>query len=711
MLLEFLALIATFLLWSYVSYQINARRVPAGLKKVPVVKGCLPIVGHGLQFSKDIIGFVRACEKEYGNIFRVKIFRTDMIIICDREMLSEFFKASENNLSLYKTLNRLFFGSAFADDDEFLGTIIQIVKETIRIKYDDFIPKIRAEADKMIQRIINKNGSRVIISDEMMKFVACTSARCFIGIELSDTFYDTLMTFAHILNKVVVSTYFFPKWFLRRTVGYVLQYYRQKMINELIPLFNEYRNNPDLNDSMVVRRAVDYTLTDGSKLSDSHIGGILICLLYVSTENTALALSATMADLGSHPDYWKKARIDTLPYLLNNDTKGLFKQSKIIDACFNESSRLNTHIFPLNRFPTNPNMSIGGYYVGNATSVGICAPMLMNYDRASDIFDNPLVYNPDRFTEDHEPSGPLSILSFGAYTHLCPGRLFAKMEIKMAMALITNTFKCFNIDESKMQALDYFSPSAFAERHVPVNFVVRNKSFASKKIAPPNNDAVPKIVYNGKILDVITYPGGWLLKSYFSISEQKQFYEDIVKLSVGSDERNLVNNFSEERACPLTYYNLVYTHTSNCEEPRDIFSKCKGIWNILTEHYELPKSYEPNSLYAQLFHENTTMSRHKDNFCDWGMSITLGATTILSFGNDTIELDSGDILIADFSKVEHGVVKVTDEVPGWFNDDYEGGIEVFNQRTRMSIQIRQVDNSNEPISMDEFIQKILTGTR
>ncbi len=37
-------------------------------------KGGLPIVGHGISFSKDIIGFVKKCYQEYGKVFQLKIF-------------------------------------------------------------------------------------------------------------------------------------------------------------------------------------------------------------------------------------------------------------------------------------------------------------------------------------------------------------------------------------------------------------------------------------------------------------------------------------------------------------------------------------------------------------------------------------------------------------------------------------------------------------
>ena len=44
------------------------RKAPFGYKDVPVVRGEYPIVGHGLAFSKDIVGFIRNAVREYDQI-------------------------------------------------------------------------------------------------------------------------------------------------------------------------------------------------------------------------------------------------------------------------------------------------------------------------------------------------------------------------------------------------------------------------------------------------------------------------------------------------------------------------------------------------------------------------------------------------------------------------------------------------------------------
>lgn len=671
------------------------------LKTVPVVSGGLPFVGHGLKFSKDIIGFVEACSQKYGKIFRVQIFRTDMVIICDREMLNEFFRAKENNLSLNTTLNRLFFGDAFTADEAFLPTIIDIVKTTIKVKYDDFIPKIQLEAQRMMEVMKSNAGKKISLTGIMMKFIACTSARCFVDMELTDVFYDALVSFSYILNKTVILTYFFPKWFLRLTAKPFLTFYRNKMISMLKPIINEYRINPDKTDSPILRKAVDYVdEKSGKSLTDEQVGGIIVCLLYVSTENTALGLSATVTDLAINHEYWNKVRRDCHKYIKNNDYVGLFRDAKVIHACFLESARMNTHVFPLNRYPIEQDCSVGGYHVGKAVSVGVCAPMMMCKENfANDTYENPTKYDPERFLTKKESISPTNLMTFGANTHLCPGKMFALMEIKTAVALVTSIFKPFSIQN--LGKLDYFGPSAFAERQVETTLELRD----SDDILKDEDEISSQITnYNNK---------GWLIRDFLTRDEQIECYNYTINLSENSVEHAEAVNASDKHSYAITYYNLVYTGTRNCSNPYKLFDLGNKAIRLLKEKVGFvgKSNFTPNSIHAQLFNEKAKLAIHKDEYCDWGVSVSLGASCEFSFDNEIITLNSGDVFVADFSKVDHGVNKISDEPPGWFHDDSGCGVKTFGF-SRMSIQIRDIDpqhfKRDNMMTIDEF-KKMVTS--
>lgn len=134
---------------------------------------------------------------------------------------------------------------------------------------------------------------------------------------------------------------------------------------------------------------------NNTKLNNREVGEILICLLYVSSENTALGLTSTLLDLSRNPNYWKGIKENTTQAIHDSDYRSIFSD-RLVDACVMESARMNSHIFALNRQPMTGINTLGEYFVGDVDSVALCEPMLMIYEAAADKFSNPEVYNPNR---------------------------------------------------------------------------------------------------------------------------------------------------------------------------------------------------------------------------------------------------------------------------------------------------------------------------
>ena len=718
--------------------------------KIPsFVEGATPIIGHGVSFSKDIIKFVKDAHNKYGGICKVKIFNNNMVIISDRTLVKDFLKKKESDLSLYEQLNNLYFGNAFTDDDRNMPMIIRLVKRTIAIKFDDFIPKITNYAIKMGDTMKTQiaDGDEVDIYEHMIKFIVCTSSGCFVGMEITPEFYHILEKFTALLNRLVVLTYFLPKNVIKYTIGLLLKKYRNQMARILYPIIEEYRKDKNKKDSDVIRSAVD----DVTNLDNHRIAEILICLLFVSAENTALGLAATVRDLSKNPEWWEKVRKVSDGYLRNDDLYGLFND-ELIDAVVTESARLNTHIFALNRHPVNKHQTIGEYYVGDVKSVAICQPLLMVHDASSDIFKDAEQYNPERFIdkirdesgaqcpifkEDYkscpflnskdktikgeiikgESKNPYDVMTWGAGTHICPGKVFAKHEIKAAIAIITTTFKRFEIVREDKK--NYFSPAAFAEQ----NAVVRVEKLPENELIK-NINLEPNIEVGGKYYKVLRYDAcggsGWLIKNFLDESRQQQFYMASVEASEGSDEQKNLETSANTSSTThsLAYYNLVYTNKSNCGEDqvKPFFDFADKLWDTLHKNkrpLKFPIVPKPkfNSFYSQLYPESSKMDLHKDEHVDWGISVSIGSSCVFNFDTHEITLNSGDVFVADFSKVIHGVESIdTETLPKWFSDGYQ--IENDNEkkyvktfgRVRCSIQIREVKprHAGEYISTEAF---------
>jgi hypothetical protein len=202
---------------------------------------------------------------------------------------------------------------------------------------------------------------------------------------------------------------------------------------------------------------------------------------------------------------------------------------------------------------------------------------------------------------------------------------------------------------------------------------------------------------------------GWLIRDYFTNDEQEDIYNYLIMLSENSVEHENILTADSTKPYPFAYYNLVYTGTSNCDVPIKLFEICDNIWDLLRTTKNLcfnEDKIEFNSMYAQLFGSESILHMHKDEYVDWGVSINLGASCEFIFNNEKIILNSGDVFVADFSKYEHGVLKILDNtLPSWFDSEINNSIKTFG-RIRCSIQIRNVPPKVDTISFEHFYHTI-----
>ncbi|KAL1924084.1 uncharacterized protein VTP21DRAFT_7119 [Calcarisporiella thermophila] len=435
-------------------------------REVPLVRGSWPIVGHGYEFSRDPLGFIRKACRKYGRVFKIRLFRREMVVVCDKSLIHPYFRMKEEDMSLYDILVQLGFGDAFSDDASMFYTFIRIMQGTVGVKPDEFAPKILDGAQRMVRRMrerVGAGGADVI--EEMVRFISSTSAMCFLAAELDEQTLALHRKFSGLLNKIISLSYFLPSRALRPIFVPRLSTYRKLITKRFLPEIQKYRADPQKSDSLLLRKAVDYG-SDGKVLTDQDIGDLIVCLLYVSTENTAYGLSESLLDLARHPEVWHRVReeskVFTRIYQDISDAEHIF-DSKLIKSCIMESARMNAHLFSIHRRPAKP-LTLGSYYVGQVDSVALCTSMLMVHNQASDcIFQQALQYDPFRY---HEPSrdkySSTNVMTWGAGVHLCPGKQFALYEITAGIAMIAANFEELRVQH--VGSPNYFSSSAFAWR-------------------------------------------------------------------------------------------------------------------------------------------------------------------------------------------------------------------------------------------------------
>lgn len=712
--------IITAIIINIIIYYICKKNKYKGYKNIPIVmEGTF--IEHEIEFEKDIKEFIKKNYKKYGKIFRIKILKKNICIICDEELKEEFILSDNKEDSMNMTLNDIYFED-FSRNHDLLNIIYEIIKKTINIKHDKFIPIIIEETQIMIERLKDYNNNKIEIDliNELTKFVLSTNTRCFINITLNDKMYKLLQQFINKTDEIIRWTYIVPIWILRLWYRKEILNLKKKIKLFIIPIINEYRNNKYLNESIILRTAINYEdEKTKKKLTDNDIGEIIICLLYISSKNTVFGLLACLTNIAHYKENWDNIKQEIKHYLNIDNIKDILS-IPILNKCV--INRINNCIYILNKRPRTKK-TIGQYYIGNIDDVLLCDPNLIMYDKMFKNKSNDFLGNDD------------IMLTWGSGINECPEKIFAINEIKIAIAFI---IKNFENPKMGLNEFNYIFPSTFIK---PIyKFYNNNIKFIPliNNIIIKNNSILIKI--NNKIKTLEWYDDnenrGWLIRNYLNINEQQELYTYTIELSNETLEHNEISTINICKAYSISYYNLEFTNTSNCTIPHKWFNISNIIMkelinnktkinfpidelNLNDEFTSIDKNssieefeYIYNSMCAQLFHNNSIISKNKeytqlfhndivskynDQFMIWEILFNLGASIDYSFGSNIIKIHSGDVFIADNNK-EYGMKTIHENtIPGWFNDDniyidnnnQNHKINTFG-RHEMCVQIRKI---------------------
>lgn len=90
----------------------------------------------------------------------------------------------------------------------------------------------------------------------------------------------------------------------------------------------------------------------GELLTAEEVGEVIMCLLYVSTENPALGLKNVLMDLTRHQSFRDKALEEVRDPISQHNLKDI-AFSPFLNSCVLETTRLNSHLFAVGRMPMN----------------------------------------------------------------------------------------------------------------------------------------------------------------------------------------------------------------------------------------------------------------------------------------------------------------------------------------------------------------------
>ncbi|WP_207956045.1 cytochrome P450 [Rubrobacter marinus] len=197
------------------------------------------------------------------------------------------------------------------------------------------------------------------------------------------------------------------------------------------------RSGADAGDLLsMLLRAED---EDGEGMSDRQLRDEAMTIILAGHETTAIALSWTWYLLGAHPE--AEARLSAeLEEVLGGRAPAVedLPRLRYADAVMKESMRLYPPAWAVGREAIG-DCEIGGYRVPKGTQMFISQYVIQRDER---FFRDPEAFDPDRWTNGStEGLPPYAYFPFGGGPRLCIGNGFAKMEALLLLATVARRFR------------------------------------------------------------------------------------------------------------------------------------------------------------------------------------------------------------------------------------------------------------------------------
>ncbi|GBB99454.1 hypothetical protein RclHR1_03530001 [Rhizophagus clarus] len=206
-------------------------------------------------------------------------------------------------------------------------------------------------------------------------------------------------------------------------------------------------------------------------LTDDEITSILREVFTGGLDTTSNTLSFVTFYIAKHRNVYLKMRDEVLKVYGTLENPNLtfesYEKLKYIEAVIYESIR----VFPTLSFMARAaveDVEFDGYIIKADTTVYTNLKILSNNPK---YFKNPEIFNPDRFLNDKESMEKFSFLPFGYGARMCPGKVWAMVQMKTFLVKLVSTFDIDLVDKNSEIKYKY----ATANRPVNVDLYIKTR--------------------------------------------------------------------------------------------------------------------------------------------------------------------------------------------------------------------------------------------
>lgn len=405
-----------------------------------------PVVGNTVQFFRqNTLDFFTESAAETGDVAELRLAGKSAYLLSHPEAVWQVMVDKndkfEKGEGIQKIVTESLLGEGLVTNDgESWRQQRRILDEAFHPEYiQRYTPVITEHAQELVASW--EEGDVLNLQEELQHFTFNIITDALFSIDLrgdprGEEFIDAFTAIIDHFTFIADTYVYIPEQI--PTPGN--QRYKEALatLDEFIYNAIEERRASDSDGTDVLSVLLAAQEKEPGRVDDKQIRDEMATLMLAGHETTALALTYTLYSLSKQPIWKRKIREEVTAEVGDGPVTGDDVDAlDVTERVLTESMRLHPPTFAVFRSPTEDAV-VKGYEVPEG-AVLILSQWVTQRD--SRFFENPLAFNPNRWTDEfREELHPGAYFPFAAGPRRCLGEQFAMLEAKIGLtAILQNT--------------------------------------------------------------------------------------------------------------------------------------------------------------------------------------------------------------------------------------------------------------------------------
>lgn len=399
----------------------------------PIVTGSWPVIGHLPEFVRDKAKLFQRGYREQGDIFTVKV-PSPMVVVTGPERHRWFYRETDKGLDVEKAYEILKYalGEVLLTASEAKYRVQHAFLHLIfsRERMVGYIEAMNAEVDRWLESLGDSGEMEIL--EELMRVSQSVAGHAFAGStfreELGEGFWQAYLDIANSLNMIFPPNWPLPKYRRRDRA--------RKAIRETLSAMCRTRGEaPDKYDD-IIALLVNTELEDGTKMDYIEVADLWVGMMFAGHDTTARQAAWSVILTLQHPEI--RTRLEEEVSAVDGDLDATsLRNIPLTYQVLDEVTRLKPSADMLLRV-AKEDVPIDDYVIPKGWRVVTAAGS--SHFLTSE-FENPDIFDPDRFGKDRNEGKRSAIMGFGGGRRKCAGMNFAKNEMAIIMAKLFRDYE------------------------------------------------------------------------------------------------------------------------------------------------------------------------------------------------------------------------------------------------------------------------------